>query len=104
MIAEAIEHFGYATEPAYDGATALAIAERFRPHVAIVDIGMPQMNGFELAQRLHALDLNVAIVALSGFAPDRNEEHARSAGIAHYVVKPVKLDALVLLLKSLCRQ
>lgn len=102
MIAEAIEQFGYATKPVYDGAAALAIAERFRPHVAIVDIGMPQMDGFEVARRLHALELNVAIVALSGFGTNQDRENARSAGIAHYLVKPVNLDALLLLLKSIC--
>ena len=64
MIAEAVEHFGYVTKPAYDGVTALAMADSFRPHVAIVDLGMPQMNGFEVARRLHAL----APDALSGLA------------------------------------
>jgi DNA-binding response OmpR family regulator len=102
MIAEAVEQFGYVTEPAYDGVTALAIADRFRPHVAIIDLGMPQMNGFEVARRLHALDLNIAIVVLSGFETDRYQAEARSAGIAHYLVKPVDLEALVRLLKSLC--
>jgi CheY-like chemotaxis protein len=102
MIAEAIEQFGYATKPAYDGAAALALAERFRPHVAIVDIGMPQMDGFEVARRLHALELNIAIVALSGFETVQHQEDARAAGMAHYLVKPVNLDALLLLLKSIC--
>jgi DNA-binding response OmpR family regulator len=102
MLAEAIEQFGYVTQAAYGGAAALAVAERFRPRVAIVDIGMPQMNGFDVARQLQGLQPGMVIIALSGFGTARDQQDATSAGIAHYMVKPVDFEALLALLKSIC--
>jgi signal transduction histidine kinase/ActR/RegA family two-component response regulator len=92
------------SEVAHDGASALAMAASFLPDVAIVDIGMPGMDGYELARRLRDLfsARGAWIVALTGYGQEADRARAREAGFDDHIVKPVMLTTLRELIHS-CR-
>jgi CheY-like chemotaxis protein len=89
--------FGHRARAAYDGRAALAIADEWRPDVAILDIAMPGMNGYELARRLRAEHpgREILLIALTGFGDDEHRRLATEAGFDHYFLKPVPVDILV---------
>jgi PAS domain S-box-containing protein len=91
---------------AHDGPTALAAFERSEPHVVLLDIGMPDMDGCEVARRLReiARPERVALVALTGWGQDEDRRRVREAGFDHHLVKPVELAALQALLAALPRR
>jgi PAS domain S-box-containing protein len=88
---------------AHDGPTALAEFERSEPHVVLLDIGMPDMDGCEVARRLREISPpdRVALVALTGWGQDEDRRRVREAGFDHHLVKPVDLASLQVLLSSL---
>jgi len=95
-----LELYGYATSVAPDGQTALLHCRQSLPQVAILDIGMPGMDGYELAQRLreeHA-GAPLMLVALTGFGDEAVARKAKAAGFDHRLVKPLDLKALQALL------
>jgi signal transduction histidine kinase/CheY-like chemotaxis protein len=93
---------GHATAVAYDGATALEAAATFQPHIALLDIGLPVMDGYELARRLRAHSPALALVALTGFGLESDRDQARAAGFQEHLVKPIDLEALEALVGRLC--
>jgi signal transduction histidine kinase/ActR/RegA family two-component response regulator len=98
--ARTLEHLlrsrGHEAHALFDGATALAWAETRQPAVAILDIGMPQMDGYELAQRLRGRfsSAELFLVALSGWGQDEDRRRSAEAGFQAHLVKPVELGAL----------
>jgi signal transduction histidine kinase len=82
---------GYEVRAALDGPTALQLAASFRPEVAVLDIGLPAMDGYELAQHLRELlgDEAPKLVAMTGYGQSADRERARKAGFAVHLVKPV---------------
>jgi signal transduction histidine kinase/ActR/RegA family two-component response regulator len=87
---------GHEVRVAYDGPTALDVARTFKPQVGLLDIGMPGMDGVELAQRLRG-DLGLdrtLLVALTGFGRDADRQRSRAAGFNAHLVKPVDVPAL----------
>jgi CheY-like chemotaxis protein len=90
---------------AYDGVSVLAEAETFRPHVALLDIGMPGMDGYEVARRLRATPATqgILLVAASGWGAEEDRKMSKEAGFDHHFVKPFDLDALEKLLRSFKR-
>src|SRR5262249_50800115 len=79
----------------YDGTSALAAAPEFRPEVALLDIGLPGQNGYEVARHLKGLfDDAILLVAVSGYAQEEDLQRSTSAGIAHHFAKPVDLELL----------
>jgi CheY-like chemotaxis protein len=100
----ALELLGYVVETAHDGPTALARATVFHPDVALVDIGLPVMDGYEVAKRLR--DPRVAgeklqLVAVTGYSQEADRRRARAAGFDHHLVKPVELSKLQSVVKNL---
>jgi CheY-like chemotaxis protein len=93
--AELLSAMGYQVSVAHEGVEALALAARFRPQVCLLDIGLPVMDGYELARRLRELpELRpLRLVALTGYG-DSGERALAQTFDAH-LVKPVDLDALV---------
>ncbi len=81
---------------ANDGPEALQEFERCRPRIVLLDIGMPGMDGFEVARRLRALSPHprLSIVALTGWGQDEDRRRVREAGFDHHLVKPADLGAL----------
>jgi CheY-like chemotaxis protein len=87
---------GHAVESAADGATALELARAFHPEVAFLDIGLPVMDGYELAVRLRAmLGESTRLIALTGYGQQQDRARARAAGFERHLVKPVELDELL---------
>jgi two-component system CheB/CheR fusion protein len=94
---------GHEVEVAYDGAAALACAATFAPHVVLVDLRLPDLDGFELARRLRAMPgLETAtLVAMSGLSDEEAKRRAQACGIRRFFVKPVDLTALEAFLGTL---
>jgi CheY-like chemotaxis protein len=87
---------GYVVEVAHDGETALRSVERFEPALVLLDLGMPDMDGYEVARRLRARPDGQAlvIVALTGWGQEEDRLRSRQAGFDHHLVKPTDIDAL----------
>jgi signal transduction histidine kinase/CheY-like chemotaxis protein len=95
-MATLLELEGHRVETAADGEQALACAQRLRPEVAVLDIGMPGLNGYEVARRIRAQPwgARIRLIALTGWGQVEDVERARAAGFDHHVTKPVDLQAL----------
>jgi CheY-like chemotaxis protein/two-component sensor histidine kinase len=87
---------GYQVRTAHDGLEALEVAERFEPRAIVLDIGMPGLDGFEVARRLRerASGSGTLLVAVSGYGTDADRHRAHAAGIDHYLLKPIEVEAL----------
>jgi signal transduction histidine kinase len=93
---------GMQTATAYDGREALRMAEATRPDVMLLDIGMPHMDGYEVARRIRATDWGAAtrLIAISGRGRDEDRRSAHDAGFDHHFVKPVDPERLFAALAS----
>ena len=94
---------GHTVWNVYDGPSALATAVRCRPHVVLNDIGMPGLNGYEVARRLreNPVTRNSVLVAVTGYANADDHDRSRKAGFDHHLAKPVDFDSLQELLVSI---
>jgi signal transduction histidine kinase len=103
MLAQYVATLGYRVEAALDGPAALAAADRVRPEVALLDIGLPVMDGYEVARRLRASNehAGIRLVAITGYGQEADRQRTQAAGFDAHLVKPVDLDALELLLSRL---
>jgi PAS domain S-box-containing protein len=91
---------GHEVCTAHGGQAALALASSFRPEIALLDIGMPDVDGYEVAKRIRETDLGkgVRLVALTGWGQDEDKRRARAAGFDHHLTKPIdprELDELL---------
>ncbi|WP_386065858.1 ATP-binding protein [Tahibacter sp. UC22_41] len=95
-IAELLRAVGHDVATAPDGATGIAAALQLRPDIAILDIGLPQMDGYEVARRLRALPdrIEPRLIALSGYGREPDLQRGVEAGFALYLTKPL-LDRLI---------
>ena len=96
MLSEVLRAKGYDTRIAYDGPAAIEIAKGFKPDVALLDIGLPGMSGYELARRLKALPglERIRLVALTGYGQDAAPDTSRAAGFSYHLAKPIDFDLL----------
>ena len=87
---------GHETRTAFTGPDAVAAAAEFAPEVVLLDIGLPGMDGFEVARRLRAMPAlaGAFLVAMSGYGSDEDRATAKEAGFDEYLIKPVDLDIL----------
>jgi CheY-like chemotaxis protein len=98
-LAELLRAMGHEVDVAHDGRSALAQVSRTRPHIALLDIAMPDMSGYDLARQLRArLGAAVRIVALTGFGLAEDRARAREAGFDQHIVKPADPEFLKSLL------
>jgi PAS domain S-box-containing protein len=81
---------------AHDGVEAIEVAERFRPEVILMDMGMPRLNGLDATRRIREREWgrNIAIIALTGWGQEGDRERSRRAGCNGHLVKPVNLADL----------
>jgi len=95
-LAMMLQTMGHEAHAAYDGPSGLKDFAQWRPSIVLLDIGLPGMNGFEVAQRLRASSPknHLKIIALSGYGSDSDRERSRNAGFDHHLVKPVNFDAM----------
>jgi PAS domain S-box-containing protein len=101
-MATLLELEGHQVHTAPDGVRAFAQAESLRPEVIILDIGMPGLNGYEVAERVRASDWGQrpVLVALTGWGQTQDQERARAAGFDHHCTKPVDIDQLLALVNT----
>jgi CheY-like chemotaxis protein len=94
---------GHETYKAYDGVEAIDAAERLRPDVVLLDIGLPRLNGYEACRRIRntTWGKDLVLVALTGWGQEEDRSESRDAGFDAHMVKPVDFDALLKLLASL---
>jgi CheY-like chemotaxis protein len=99
-MATLIALLGHTAEVAGDGAEAVDAAARLQPHLVLLDLGLPTIDGFEAARRIRELDLphRPRIVAITGRALDEDRRRSAEAGIDLHLVKPVATDAIIRLL------
>jgi PAS domain S-box-containing protein len=96
LVTDALRFVGYSVDTAYDGPTGLEMATRRPPDVAVLDIGLPGMDGYELARRLRALPslAGVYLIAITGYGEEAHRRRSSDAGFDQHMVKPVDLDRL----------
>jgi CheY-like chemotaxis protein len=95
-LAELLRMLGCIVDTAFDGPRALQRAEALAPDVVLLDIGLPQMNGYEVCQRLRARHgAALRIVAMTGWGQEEDRRRSREAGFHLHLVKPVDPAALV---------
>ncbi|WP_288378034.1 GAF domain-containing protein, partial [uncultured Massilia sp.] len=97
---------GYHTAVEYDARSALRRARAERPDAMLVDIGLPDIDGYQLAQQLRAMPETSAtvLVAITGYGQAGDRERAIGAGFAHHLVKPVDMNALARVLEAVATQ
>ncbi|HET8875358.1 MAG TPA: chemotaxis protein CheB [Casimicrobiaceae bacterium] len=105
-IASLLRLDGNVTETAHDGLAAFTAAEAFRPGVILLDIGMPKMNGYDVARRIRAASWgrDIVLIALTGWGQPEDREKSREAGFDHHLVKPVDPSALTRLLAGIAER
>ena len=96
MLAEALEQRGFPTYRAHDAPSALSLAAQVHPNIALLDIGLPVMDGYELGRRLRETSglEDVQLVAVTGYGQPSDVQRSRDAGFAAHLVKPISLDAV----------
>ena len=97
LLADLLRDSGFEVVVEPDALRALELAERFSPQLAILDIGLPKLDGYELARRLRAMPhlANLRLIALTGYGLGSDRERAERAGFDLHLIKPVVHDALV---------
>jgi len=100
-LAALLQARGHHVKVVYDPVAAIRLARGFAPDLALLDIGLPVMDGYELAAQLRQMPaLGVArFVALTGYGQTRDRERSMAAGFDHHFVKPVQVDELVRLVE-----
>ena len=98
-----LEMWGHEVAFVYDGPSALETAEQWQPEAVFLDIGLPGMDGYEVAERMRALPhaKSAVLIAITGYGQDDDRLRSQRAGIDHHLVKPVAPDALRSLIDSL---
>jgi PAS domain S-box-containing protein len=104
-LARLLKIAGHELRVAYDGPTALALATNFQPKVILLDIGLPGLSGYEVAQRIrqNSETKNATLVAITGWGQPEDQERSREAGFDHHLLKPVNPESLQQLLASILR-
>lgn len=91
-----MELLGYSASASHSGAEALDLIPHYQPHVVLLDIDMPHMNGWETARRIRDLPdgRHIALIALTGHGNLRDKLKSQEAGFDHHLLKPVDTDVL----------
>ena len=98
-----LELSGHRVSTAYTGREALELAESLHPDVILLDIGLPDISGYEVARRVRGTSwgANAELIAVTGWGQDTDRERAFRAGFDHHLTKPISTDSLETLLQSL---
>jgi PAS domain S-box-containing protein len=102
LLAKGLGQLGYVVDVAYEGEGALAQAQTSAPDAAILDIGLPRMDGYQLARRLRALPqcADIPLLALSGYGQDHDRRMSQDAGFNQHLTKPADLTMVATLLEK----
>jgi CheY-like chemotaxis protein len=102
-LAQMLRLQGHDVRVAHDGQVALALAETFQPDVALLDIGMPVVDGYEVARRLRAQRRGrlLLLVAITGWGQDEDRRKSHEAGFHQHLTKPVDPSLVEALIRAL---
>lgn len=97
-----LQRDGYEIKAVHDGRAALEEAARFRPHIALLDIGMPHLNGYEVARKIRAAPWgsSIRLVAATGWGQEKDKLLAKEAGFDAHLTKPIDFKQLLALLEE----
>ncbi|ATQ77582.1 hypothetical protein CR152_26075 [Massilia violaceinigra] len=103
MLGMLLDAMGYEVQLAYSSLRALECAKECKPDVCLLDIGLPDIDGNELARRLRDLPQtrHARLIAVTGYSQHSDKENTSAAGFAHHLVKPVDIDRLAAILKDI---
>jgi signal transduction histidine kinase len=104
LLAEALQIVGHDTRVAFDGPDALAAAADFQPHAALIDLGLPLMDGYELARQMIAAgdgQRPPILIAVTGYGQVADRENSQAAGFDMHIIKPVDVAKLISVLDGL---
>ena len=106
MLVMLLQMFGHEAQAAYAGRTALEAALEYQPEVVLLDIGLPDMDGYEVARHLRRQPQtkDVTLIAMTGYGRDSDRQRSEEAGIDRHLVKPVDPQKLQDLLATLAKQ
>jgi two-component system CheB/CheR fusion protein len=96
-----LRYSGFDVRTAINGRDALKVAVEFHPQIALLDVGLPDLDGYEVARTIRA-DLTLqamTLIAITAYGNEENRRRAQAAGIDHYLVKPVRLYDLLALIR-----
>ncbi|HET6879163.1 MAG TPA: ATP-binding protein [Pirellulales bacterium] len=105
-LAALVRHGGHEVRTAHDGPTALELAGSYQPDLVLVDIGLPGMDGYEVARRLRAeIGLaNAVLAALTGYGQEEDRQRSEEAGFDQHLIKPIRTETLSKLLAAASRR
>jgi PAS domain S-box-containing protein len=100
-----LELSGHNVQTAYTGQQALELAETFRPHVLLLDIGLPDFDGYQLARKIRGLSWGsqIVLIAVTGWGQEEDRNRAFEAGFDHHLTKPIAAETVESLIQSLGR-
>lgn len=101
-LARLLQIRGHEVRIAYDGPTGLELAKNSKPDVVLIDIGLPGMDGYQLAGHLRRDESvkDATLIAISGYGQEEDLRQAREAGFDHHLVKPIISDQLIKILEE----
>ena len=104
-LATLLNVMGYEVRIAYDGPEAIEAADEFQPAVALLDIGLPRLSGYDIARHVREKrGGEVLLVAITGWGQEEDRRKAREAGFDHHFTKPADFDKLLALIDSELKQ
>ena len=89
-----VEHLGCTTEKASDGEAGLELILASRPDLALIDVGLPKLDGYAVAEQLHAKALPTKLIAVTGYGQKSDRDRALAAGFHAHITKPVRAATL----------
>jgi CheY-like chemotaxis protein len=97
-----LSRFGYDARGVHDGQSAIEAARSLRPDVVLLDLGLPGMDGYEVARRLRREEgfHDTTIIAITGYGQEDDGRYSSEEGFNHHLIKPVQIEALVALLEK----
>jgi len=97
-----LETMGHLVNTVFDGAAALTAAREFHPQIVFLDIGMPDIDGFEVARRLrNEHRQNLQLIALTGYGQEKVIQKIKDTGFDHHLIKPASYEVVAALLASI---
>lgn len=102
-VAKILELQGHTIKEAYDGKSAIKTAKSFKPEIAVVDIGLPDMKGYKVAQALRKEigdSKKIKLIAFTGYGQEKDKKLVKEAGFDHHLVKPIEMSSLLKLINT----
>lgn len=99
-MSELIQELGHDTRTALDGPSTVRVAEEWNPDIIFLDIGLPGMDGYEVARVLRERHSRARLVALTGYGQESDRKRSEQAGFSDHLVKPPPLDRIESILSA----